>query len=184
MFAKGLPGAPMTLIAGWVLVAMALLGTGLILRGLMHQYGLLNLPQAQGTMLRCEPLLTHSNTMPANPGGSSTSSTIWTVDARYSFSINGKPYEGRRISNVQPRKLVRKANPDGPVPEKIAEVCRRYAPGTAVRVYYDPSDMRYSFIFFTSPLHNWPWIIFPLMFGGAGWFFLQLAGKAAHTTIR
>jgi hypothetical protein len=174
----------MTLIAGWVLIVMALFGFGLIVYGLIHQYGLRNLPQTPGTMVSCAPLLTHSNTTPADPGGSSTSSTMWTVDARYTFTANGKSYEGRRMSNVQPRNLVRKANPDGPVPDNILELCRRYAPGTAVSVYYDPSDPRYSFIFFTTPLKNWPWIIFPLMFGGVGWFFLHLAHKAAQTAMR
>jgi hypothetical protein len=157
--------------AGWILLALAGAGIFFILRGLVREYRLLAFPQTAGTMVSCEPLLTHSALMPAKAGRRSAS-PMWTVTARFSYSVGGVNYEGSRLSNQAPQKIVRSAHLDDPAPEPIAAVCRQYRSGTPIAVHYDPKDPRQSFVYFTSPLRNWPWILFPAITGLLGWFFL------------
>jgi hypothetical protein len=163
------PGAqtiPMICI-GWILILLAALGTFTLLRNLVREYSLLGLPQAPGTMVSCEPLLTHTSPMPSKDR---SSAPLWTVVARLTYTVNGKSFEGKNLSNLAPRKIVRRAFPGDPPPESIAALCRNYQAGTPVLVRYDPGNPQRSFVFFTSPLRDWPWAIWPALAAFVGWF--------------
>jgi hypothetical protein len=135
-----------------------------------RQYKLLGLPIAPGTMTRCEPLLT--TTSAAANIGTPAVSPVWTVITRYSYSVNGVAHEGVNISNLAPRKIVGGAHPGAVTPACIAAICNKYRPGTEVSVHYQPNDPARSFIYFTSPVRDWPWLLVPLIAGLVGWFFL------------
>jgi hypothetical protein len=164
---------------GWVLIALAAVGFFFILRGLMREYKLLGFPVADGSMVSCDPLLGHTSTMPAKAGRRS-SSPMWTIAATYTYSVNGIRFEGHRLSNLAPQVIVRIAHAEDDPPEKIANLCRQYAAGTAVRVHYDPKNPKWSFVYFTSPLRDWPWALFPLALGLAGWLLIHLSRFAGR----
>jgi hypothetical protein len=97
---------------------------------------------------------------------------MWTVVARYSYSVNGVPYEGVNLSNLAPRKIVQSVQPGDAAPESIAAICSKYSLGTEVSVRYQPKDPSKSFVYFTSPARDWPWLLLPLLAASLGWFFL------------
>jgi hypothetical protein len=166
-------------VGGWILIALAAVGFILLMRGLFREYRLLGLPVTDGTMESCEPLLGHTSTMPAKAGRRS-SSPMWTIAAAFTYTVNGVRYEGRKISNLEPQAIVRTAHPGDEPPENIAAICRQYSAGTAVRVHYEADNPKLSFVYFTSPLSDWPWALFPLALGLAGWFLVHLSRLAGR----
>jgi hypothetical protein len=158
---------------GWVLLALAALGTILILRYLAHEFNFLKLPQTTATMVSCEPLLARTER-----AGSRPSVPYWTVAARFTFSVNGVGVEGTHLSNLAPKSIADNWHLADAPPESIVALCRRYSSGTKVQVHYSPSDPRTSFVYFTSPLRDWPWAIAPILAGFIGWVFL-FAGRLA-----
>lgn len=164
----------MATTVGWVLIAIAAAGFFLILRGLVGEYRLLGFPTTDGAMASCNPLLGHTSSTAARTGQRG-SSPMWTITAAYTYSVDGVRYEGKRISNLEPQVIVRTAHQGDDPPEKIAAICRQYRAGTAVRVRYDPDNPKSSFVYFTSPLSDWPWALFPLVLGLAGWLLIHLS---------
>ena len=159
-----------TSAAGGVCFALAALGMFLISRSLVREYALLKLPQTNGTMLSCEPVMAHTRRV-----GSSGVSAYWTVAARFAYSVNGTAFEGTRLSNLAPRTLAGNWHQADAPSASIVALCNKYYPGTKVQVRYRPGDPRISFVYFTSPLRDWPWVLFPLICGFSGWFFIFAA---------
>ena len=152
---------------GWILLALAALGAILIVRYLVHEFGLLSLPQTTATMVSCEPLLARTQRV-----GSRPSVPYWTVAARFTFSVNGKAVEGTHLSNLAPKKIADNWHLADAPPASIEALCRRYSPGTKVQVRYRPDDPQTSFVYFTLPLRDWPLAMVPLIAGLLGWFFI------------
>ena len=164
----------MAATVGWILIVLAVVGIFFLLRGLVREYRIKGFPVANGTMVSCKPQLGHTSSMPAKAGRRS-SSPMWTVAAVYTYSVNGIHYEGHNISNIAPQVLVRTAYPDDAPPASIDAICNRYIAGTAVQVHFAPADPKRSYIYFTSPLSEWPWALFPLCMGLAGWLLIHVA---------
>jgi hypothetical protein len=163
----------MAALVGWILIAIAVVGFFFILRSLVSEYRFLGFPVTDGAMVSCDPQLGHTSAMPAQAGRRSAS-PMWTVSAGYTYTVNGTHYEGHRLSNLEPQVIVRTAHAGDDPPEKIAAICRQYPTGTSVRVHYDPNNPKWSFVYFTSPLSDWPWALFPLALGLAGWLLVHL----------
>jgi len=169
--AKSGSAAVVMVAIGWIALAFAAAALVAILWNWSRQYKLLRYPATPGTMTRCDPLLTHTSSMPTSTGTPS-SAAMWTIVARYSYSVNGVTYGGVNLSNLAPRKIVSSAHQGDPPPASIAAICSKYSPGTAITVRYASQDPRKSFVYFTSPARDWPWLLLPLLAALLGWFFL------------
>ena len=158
---------------GWVFFALAGLSATIVGRNAVLEYRLRWLPRAPGVMESCNPVLVHT------ASGTSTgvhSAPKWIVDAKFSYSIGGVHYEGTRLSNILPEKIVASSEYSlTEPPNSIAAVCRRYSPGTEIQVFYDPSNPKFGFVYFASPIKRWPWVIPPVLAFLVGSFFFYLA---------
>jgi hypothetical protein len=171
LFAR-LGGAAFLLFAiGWIALAVSAVALVAILLSWSGQFKLLRYPSTPGTMTRCEPLLTRTSSMPSSAGTPSFAPK-WTVVARYTYRVNGVPFEGANLSNLSPRTIVSSGHQGDPPPESIAAICRKYGPSTPITVRYKPQDPCKSFVYFTSPIRDWPWLLVPVLAALVGWFFL------------
>jgi hypothetical protein len=163
---------------GFCFWGIAALGFFFIVRGVVREYRLQDLPEAEGLMESCEPILSQTN-----PGTNTNvkSAPLWVVQARYSYNLNGVRYTGTELSNIPPTKVVHGTlDWSNEPPESIAAICRRYSAGTKIEVHYQLDNPKESFVYFTSPLHKWPWIIAPLLavFLGGVFLFMARLGSA------
>jgi hypothetical protein len=174
LFAKANSGVLIVLGLGWVCLTFAGVTASIVAWQVIQQYRLLRLPLATGTMLRCEPLLTRTPTMHTSMNTPSSAS-MWIVEVRYRYSVNGTSYESNTFSQRQVSKIVNFANPGDPAPASIAELCRRYSTGSSVRVHYHPDAPQKSFLYFNPPWQDWIWALIPILAAGVGWLLLFAA---------
>ena len=149
---------------GVAFVLVAALSLGTIAWQVMQQYKLRDLPRAAGTMVSCEPVLSQTPDLPTS-GNTPRAASMWTVRARYTYSVGGEMLQGHVFSQRKVGKISNRATLDDPAPASIAALCQQYAAGSSVQVYYRPEDPKNSFIYFNPPTTDWPWLIVPV---GAG----------------
>jgi hypothetical protein len=152
-------------VIGCIFLAVGSLGVIAILHSLVRHYALLKLPVTPGTMLQCQPVLRSQRNFDDTVG-------VWGIDARFRYSVNGENFESTTFANLPPQKVAPRSHQGDDPPESIAALCRQFCPGTAVQVHYQPSSPRRSFVYFVSPLRDWPWALFPILAGMFGWFCL------------
>jgi hypothetical protein len=156
------------LIASWFLFTVAALVMLLLIVNLYKQYNLLRLPVTRGLMLWCKPLLTHDRMTSRD----SHPNPVWTVVARFRYTVEGMTFESENFANIQIRTFVWLVHVDEKPPKSIARICEQYAEGSSVSVHYRPQNPKLSFVYFSSPLWDWPWVLFPTIAGLLGWFCL------------
>lgn len=159
------------MIAAWFFFLVAALLLLVILFNLKEQYALLRLPIVNGTMLRCTPQLGQIQTQ-SSVISHSSSNPVWTVDARFRYIVDGKTFERAHFANIRISDQVQSVRLDDPPPHSIAHLCELYAPGTLVAVHYRPEAPQHSFVYFSSPLWGWPWMLLPTFAALLGWFCL------------
>jgi hypothetical protein len=156
---------------------LAVLSAGIIVWQVIVQYKMLRLPQASGTLVSCDPVLSSTPDMPTS-GNTPRSASMWTVEARYHYNVDGVEFQGSTFAQRRVGKIVNRANSSDPAPESIARLCGPYRPGFGVKVYYHPDNPKCSFIYFNSPFNDWAWGIIPVIAGIVSGIFFMLADVA------
>jgi hypothetical protein len=159
---------------------VALLTAGMIAWQVIQQYKEAKLPQAPGVMVSCETILSQTDGVPTS-ANTARAAPMWTIRSRYTYTVDGKEYNGHVFSQRKVGKIQNRVTVDSTAPESIAKFCRQYAPGSAVQVYYYADDPQTSFIYFNPPYTDWQWILIPLVAALFSAFFFVVANFARKT---